>query len=256
VTDLLPYKILSADDGPAAEVVNPNGRAAVCLVCEHASANIPASLDGLGLSEEHRLSHAAWDPGASDLAHVLSDALDAPLVLARVSRLVHDCNRAPTSGDAMPARTETIDIPGNHDVSSEEKTARVREVYDAFHKTLTDTLDGFATQPAMVTVHSFTPTWFGKPRSTEIGLLHDADARMAFAMHKSASSDFKVALNQPYSAADGVTHMLARHAIPRGLDNVMVEVRNDLLSSDAAVQSVATALHHMIEAARARVEVR
>ena len=72
---------------------------------------------------------------------------------------------------------------------------------------------------------------------------------MAKAMCEAAGSGFAFELNQPYSAADGVTHMLARHAIPRGLDNVMIEVRNDLLGDDAAVSKVACTLHPMIMAA-------
>ncbi len=249
VTDLLPHQILSTEEGPPAEVANPDGRAPICLVCEHASPTIPASLGTLGLTEPDRTSHAAWDPGAGDLARALSRLLDAPLVLGRISRLVHDCNRPPERADAMPTRTETIDIPGNRDLSTEEKAARTREVYDAFHRTLAERLDSFPSPPALVTIHSFTPTWFGAPRRTEIGLLHDADARMARAMLTAAAPGFAIELNQPYTAADGVTHMLAKHGVPQKLDNVMIEVRNDLLTSDASVQAVARALHPMILAA-------
>ena len=124
MTDLLPIKILSNEDGPAVEVVNPDGTAAICLVCEHASSAIPRSLGILGLNEMARKSHAAWDPGAALLARKLAASLDAPLVLGRVSRLVHDCNRPPDRADAMPSRTEEIDIPGNRDLSDDEKAAR------------------------------------------------------------------------------------------------------------------------------------
>ncbi|NND18222.1 MAG: N-formylglutamate amidohydrolase, partial [Silicimonas sp.] len=92
---MLPQQILARDDGPAAEVVNPGGCAPICLVCEHASPAIPSSLGLLGLADEDRYSHAVWDPGAGDLARSLSERLDAPLVLGRVSRLVYDCNRPP-----------------------------------------------------------------------------------------------------------------------------------------------------------------
>ena len=127
VTDMLPDQILSVDDGPAAEVVNPNGRAPVCLVCEHASAAIPSSLGALGLADADRYSHAVWDIGAEELARTLSRRLDAPLVLARVSRLVYDCNRPPEREDAMPARTETIDIPGNRDLTPAERKTLLME---------------------------------------------------------------------------------------------------------------------------------
>lgn len=81
------HTILGPNDGPAAEVTNPQGAAAICLVCEHASTFIPPALADLGVAPEHRLSHAAWDIGGLDLAVALSAKLDAPLVASRVSRL-------------------------------------------------------------------------------------------------------------------------------------------------------------------------
>lgn len=246
---MLPDQILSPNDGPAAEVVNPNGSAPVCLVCEHASAAIPSSLGTLGLADRHRYSHAVWDIGAEALARQLSARLDAPLVLARVSRLVYDCNRPPERDDAMPSRTETIDIPGNRDLGAGARAARTREIYDPFHATLAATLDAFPRQPALVTIHSFSPTWFGQTRATELGILHDDDPSLAHAMQSAADRTLKTELNQPYSAADGVTHMLARHAIPRGLQNVMIEVRNDLLGDEAQVSRIAGILQRMLSSA-------
>ncbi len=251
VSDPQPLQLLSEDDAPAAFVVNPGGRAAICFVCEHASAAIPASLGDLGLSPADRFSHAVWDIGAEALARALASRFDAPLVLGGVSRLVHDCNRPPDRTDAIPVRTEAIDIPGNRDISAAERAARVHEVYDAFHATLSSQLDAFGEPPAFVTIHSFTPSWHGVPRATEIGLLHDADPRLAQAMLRAAATDFRIELNMPYSAADGVTHLLARHAVPRNLRNVMIEVRNDLLATNAQIAAVADALEAMLIAALA-----
>lgn len=251
VTETKPFKLLSENDPPAVRVVNPAGRAPVCLVCEHASAVIPQSLDDLGLLKSDRYSHAVWDIGAEKLALRLSELLDAPAVLGGVSRLVHDCNRPPERADAMPARVETINIPGNRDLSDAERQARVREVYDAFHRTLTDRLEGFAEPPALVTVHSFTPRWHSEPRTAEIGLLQDEDPALAQAMLRASEGAFRVELDVPYSAADGVTHMLARHGTRRGLQNVMIEVRNDLLTSENQMGEIAVELEGMLIAALA-----
>jgi len=105
--------VSNANFGPAADVINPDGTGDVVLVCEHASNAIPTPLNGLGLTDEVRGSHVAWDPGALGVARHLSQALNAPLIAGRVSRLVYDCNRAPESPSAMPAQTERGDIPGN-----------------------------------------------------------------------------------------------------------------------------------------------
>ncbi|MBD3680001.1 MAG: N-formylglutamate amidohydrolase [Rhodobacteraceae bacterium] len=241
--------LLSKSDLPTADVVNRDGRAAICLVCEHASASIPEALGDLGLSEGDRFSHAVWDPGAENLARELSTRLDAPLVLSRVSRLVYDCNRPPEREDCMPSQVEKIVIPGNAGLSTEARAARTEAVYHPFHRTVEDLLDGFGTPPAFVTIHTFAPEWFGVPRAAEIGLLHDKDASLAVRMLAAARTGYRTELNVPYSAADGVTHTLSLHANPRGLQNVMIEVRNDLVADETGVSEVASAIEHMLRLA-------
>ena len=241
--------ILAPDEGPVAEVLQASGTADLCLVCEHASPFIPASLGELGLADRDRLSHAVWDIGALALARGIANRLDAPLVAARISRLVFDLNRPTDHANAMPERTETIDIKGNSNLTSQDKAARIAEIHDPFHATLADTLDGFDAPPMLVTIHSFTPTWHGQARAVELGLLHDDNPTLARAMLKTAPSTIRAELNAPYDASDGVTHMLKKHALPRGLDNVMIEVRNDLLQSDEGVARWVDILSDMLERA-------
>lgn len=52
----------------------------VILVCEHASAHIPAPLERLGLDARAAEEHIAWDIGALALAQHLSQTLDATLI--------------------------------------------------------------------------------------------------------------------------------------------------------------------------------
>ena len=65
------------------EVINPAGCGRFVLVCEHASNFIPDEYNSLGLSKKGLNSHAAWDPGALEIAVALSEILDAPLVASR-----------------------------------------------------------------------------------------------------------------------------------------------------------------------------
>lgn len=236
--------ILAPDEGPAAAVYRADGRAPVLLVCEHASSFIPASLSNLGLADADRLCHAVWDIGAIDMAMHIADLLDAPLVHSRVSRLVYDCNRPPSAASAYPERSETVEVPGNRNLSEADRALRASEVYDPFRQLLASTLDGFATRPALITIHTFTPTWFGNPRATELGVLHDADDQLAESVLAAALSQttLRAELNQPYAAVDGVTHTLREHAVPRGIENVMIEVRNDLVSDQAGADRIGTML--------------
>lgn len=249
------HTILTEKERPAVEVINPAGQGLICLVCEHASAFIPGALHDLGVAPELRKSHAAWDIGARALSLALAKKLDARLVMSRISRLVYDCNRPPSAPDAIPAKSEVVEVPGNVHLSDTDKTARVAEVYAPFKAALTETLDSFDKPPVLVTVHSFTPTWFGVPRDVELGLLHDADSRLAKAMLAAAPADVLTQLNAPYSVTDGVTHTLREHAIPRGLHNVMIEVRNDLVSDAQGVARFADILSDMLTDALATPEV-
>jgi predicted N-formylglutamate amidohydrolase len=252
VTRSPPPTILTARDGPPAEVFNPGKQAAVCLVCEHASPDIPHSLSDLGLAPVDRYSHAVWDIGAADLAKVLADTLKAPLVTSNVSRLVYDCNRKPGAEGAIPEKTESVEIPGNRGLDAARRNARMIEVYEPFRDLLAKTLNTFTTKPALITIHSFSPTWFGKPRDVEIGLLHDSDDRLARRMLEAAPKCAKTRLNEPYSASDGVMHTLRAHAVPRGLQNVMIEIRNDLISDPAGIARMASHIAGMLTTALAR----
>ncbi|MCY6382315.1 N-formylglutamate amidohydrolase [Hoeflea prorocentri] len=241
-------------DQPVARVVNATGDHPVVLICEHASSHIPAAFGGLGLSGEALSSHIAWDPGALETAERLSALLKAPLVHGQVSRLIYDCNRPPEAPGAMPEKSEIYDIPGNRGLDGAERARRVETYYRPFEKLVEETLKGRSGTPVLVTIHSFTPVFDGKKRSVEIGILHDADTRLADAL-LSVPINYKVQRNQPYGPADGVTHTLQRHALPGGLLNVMIEIRNDLIATPEDCAAVAQTLSSWLERALAELGV-
>ena len=241
------FQLLTQADGPAVTVDRAEGSAPFVLVCEHASKVIPERLGDLGVRAETRSSHAAWDPGALAVAVRLSNMLDAPLVAQRFSRLVYDCNRPPESPTAMPVRSEIHDIPANAAMTADERQARIDEIYLPWRNTLAAVIEKHAAKhpaglPVVVTVHSYTPVYHGVHRSGEIGILHDSDSRFADALLSIAGdSDRDVRRNYPYGPVDGVTHTLVEHAQSRGLLNVMIEIRNDLIQTVAG-QAVPSAV--------------
>jgi predicted N-formylglutamate amidohydrolase len=169
------------------------------------------------------------------------------LVAARISRLIYDCNRPPDAPGAMADRSEVFEIPGNHGLDAAARVARTEAVYLPFHTALAGQLARMLARglrPALVTVHSFTPAWFGKPRAVEFGVIHDADPSLAEAVVAVARRRTSLAteLNQPYSAADGVAHTLKLHATPYGLPHAMLEIRNDLIATPFAQASMADSL--------------
>ena len=222
------------DIGPVASVDPAPAGAKVLLVCEHASNHIPDVFGGLGLSTEAQQSHIAWDPGALGGSRAMAKTLEAPLVWGCISRLVYDCNRPPEAESAIPARSEVYDIPGNAGLSKASRALRVSGVYDPFRRLLGREIhrrkDALR---LMVTIHSFTPTYHGKMREVEIGILHGEDPRFAVAMMEDPpkAMDQALRLNEPYSASDGVAHTLDLHGTANGFLNVMIEIRNDLIDT-------------------------
>ncbi|MFD2205199.1 N-formylglutamate amidohydrolase [Kiloniella antarctica] len=241
----------SAGESSADSVVkttNLSGDGEFVIVCEHASNYIPPEYNNLGLEDDVLKKHIAWDPGALAVAQALSKSLNAPLVEQCISRLIYDCNRPPEAHNAMPAQSEIFKIPGNCHLSPKERDERINKIYVPFRKALSSCLDQKISEghnPVIITVHSFTPTYKGVKRDVEIGFLHDQDDRFAKALIKSfalATDDYDLRLNEPYAPNDGVTHTLTEHALPRGLMNVMLEIRNDLISDIKSQQEVATLL--------------
>lgn len=213
-------------------VSRDSGASGIVLVCEHASNHMPARYDNLGVSDSVLQSHVAWDPGALGVAARLSDLLDAPLVAGGLSRLIYDCNRPPEAVGAMPARSEIYDVPGNAALTDDDKAARVADIYEPFKAAVTEILTR-SKATALITIHSFTPVYHGQPRSLELGVLHDQDTRLADAILVRANeyTPLKTERNEPYGPQDGVTHTLREHGIRRGLHNVMLEIRNDLIAT-------------------------
>ena len=237
----------------AVTLVNPDGRGDLVLACEHASNHIPEAFGDLGLDAAQRRSHIAWDPGALAVARLLSARLDAPLVASAISRLVYDCNRADGAPDAVPDRSELTDIPGNRNLSAEAIRARRDLAYGPFRAALEACLDARADRGVpLVTVHSFTPVYKGRERDLDIGILHDADARLADRLLAAAArrTDLRVRRNAPYGPEDGVTHTLQAQAVSRGLPNAMFEIRNDLIADAAGQRALADLLADLITEAR------
>jgi len=214
--------------------VNEEGRSPFVLICEHASNALPKALGTLGLPESELTRHIAWDIGAEKVGRLLSRLIDAPLLLQRYSRLAYDCNRPPESPDSIPEMSELTAIPGNKQLSAEDRLARAREIYRPFRDGVSAGLEGRAAagqKSLVVSIHSFPPVYKGKPRSVELGILHDRDTTLSSKLIKSFPN-IDARLNEPYGPKDGVLHTLNLHGFTRGLQHAMIEIRNDLVSTE------------------------
>lgn len=218
-------------------IENESGSAPVVIVVDHASNAIPDAWGDLGLDEAARSAHIAWDPGALGVAREMSRLLDAPLVRATVSRLVLDLNRPIGSTTLIPEVSETTEIPGNVGLGEDDRKHRIAAVYEPYHDALAGLIDRHVARcaarsgapVAVCAVHTFTPVYRGVARPLQVGILFDRDTRLGAGMlaHLKRQPGIKAEANQPYSPADEVYWTLDRHAVSRGLMNVMIEIRND-----------------------------
>jgi len=244
-TDADPW--IAHDEPPPFEIVNPKGRGRAVLTCDHASAYIPRRLGTLGLEPKDRMRHIAWDIGAAEVARRLSSRLDAPLVLAGYSRLVVDCNRPLAVADAFAERSEDTEIPGNIGIRAEERAARAETFYwpfhDSLHRLIETRVRGGAV-PVLVCVHSFTPVYRGVSRRWHIGVNYRMDARVAtLALAELCrEADLIVGENEPYEVSLDGDYTAPVHAERRGMPHVLFEIRQDLVASEAGVQTWADRL--------------
>lgn len=225
---------------PVVQVLNETGASPVVLVCEHASAFIPSRYEGLGLSVTDLKRHIAWDIGAADVARRLSALLDAPLVLAGYSRLLIDLNRPPGSPASIPAISESTVIPGNLDLTDAERQHRTGTYFTPFQQRLTALLDErqlAGTVTAVIGIHSFTPVFKGFVRPWHGGILFRNARHLGMKLVAALGGEAaNVAANEPYQISDGSDYTVPIHGEARGLDCVLVEVRQDLIADGAGAE--------------------
>lgn len=247
---------------PAVTLLNEAGSSPFVLLCEHASNHIPAAYGALGLPPEALERHIAWDIGAADLARRLSALLDAPLFLSGYSRLLIDLNRPLSVPSSIPELSEATVIPGNHGLAAEERARRITTYFTPFHDRVSALLDGrsAAGQPATVIgVHSFTPVYLGVRRPWHAGVLYGRAAGFASALiaHLTAENGLVIGDNEPYRIETDMDYTVPVHGDRRGIDAVLLEIRQDLLEAPKAraewAARLAAALSALVERQRGRI---
>lgn len=222
----------------AVRVTNPSGASPYVFTCDHASNFMPEAFGRLGLAADDMERHIAWDPGALPVARLMAEALDATLIESGVSRLVIDCNRPLDAHNLIPETSETTKIPGNTGLSDGDRQARVELAWRPFHDAVEHTIEArlaAGRETRLVSIHSFTPVYFGKQRPWQIGIIHDEDERIAAPLIRALNgvAGIVVGANEPYSPADLVYFTLERHARSRNLPCAMIEIRNDAIAGAA-----------------------
>lgn len=225
-----PESLLTEQDPPAFELVNPDAKSNKVLICDHASNRIPRRLGDLGLGPEALLDHIAWDPGAAAVAQALSVLVDAPLVLSAFSRLVIDCNRPLASSESIAERSAGIEVPANRGLTSAQRRRRVDEVFRPYHRAIGARLDA-RSEPSclLLSIHSFVANLGGVRRPWSIGVANRQDPRLAVCLIRALQDQNvgPVGDNEPYGIEDAYDYSLPTHGERRGIAHAMIEIRQD-----------------------------
>ena len=249
----------SADLDEPFELVSPEARADFIVVCDHASNALPPEYGTLGLDPAEFRRHIAFDIGAAGVARRLAEALSAPAVLGRYSRLLIDLNRGEDDPTIVMKLSDGAIVPGNRDADAcKDKGEFARRIalfhapYHAAIERLIARARALDIVPVIVSVHSFTPRWRSFVRPWETGLLWDKDDRMIVPLLTALRAQgFTVGDNEPYTGKLRNDCMF-RHATVHGLPHVLIEIRQDLIESEEGQAAWATRYaKHLLDAASA-----
>jgi len=239
---------------PAERVDGPLD-AGVAIFCDHASNALPPGYDGLGLPPEAFSRHIAYDIGAAWLARRLAELLGAPAVLSTFSRLLIDPNRGGDDPTLVMRLSDGAVVPGNARLDQAELLRR-RDLYWRPYRQacieLVERMCASGRPPAVLSIHSFTPFWRGRPRPWKVGVLWDMDPRLPEPLLAALANEpdlqpahETIGDNEPYDGAL-VGDTIDEVATARGLANALIEVRQDLIAARADAEAWAARLSRMI----------
>jgi len=184
------------------------------VTCEHASNALPVGVD-LGVDAAVVASHVAWDPGALEVAQVVSERLGVAPYAGRHTRLYVDLNRAEESAGVIPVRSFGVDIPGNRSLPAGERARRLTE-HHAYRAAVDRAVAAAVAAGGCLhlAVHSFAPEVEGAVRPYDGGVLFDPDrlreSTLALQILAAlAAAGMAVRANEPYLGTDdGLTTWL------------------------------------------------
>ena len=242
---------LAPGDPPPFELRPGRADSPVAFVCDHASHALPARIGDLGISEAELCDHIGWDPGAAAVAALLAARFEAPAAFSGYSRLAIDCNRDPDDPTSILEESDGVPVPGNRGLDAAARAWRRDVLLEPYHAAIEDMLDGCGALRAFVSVHSFTPRLAGgDPRPWHVGTFwNESEALARPFMAALAEPGILVGDNLPYSGRSRRGYTTRRHAEPRGIPHLGLEIRNDLIRDETGAALWARRIGDALEVA-------
>ncbi len=221
------------------------------LSCEHAVNRVPTRYTELFLNYQMELnSHFGIDFGSLEIATALHHQLPtAYFGQASVSRLVIDCNRSLRNRRCFSNITQCL--------PPSEKQQLIDNYYHPFRQGVINTIEQLIKQKKRVlhlSIHSFTPIWQGRERTTDLGLLYDPkrSTERLFAhrwqqLLAQSNPKLRVRLNYPYRGiSDGFTRALRQQYSASEYLGIEVESNQTLSSTSLGRDLITKVLIHTL----------
>lgn len=217
------------------------------VTCEHASNAIPSQYDKLGVPGGVLRSHVAWDPGAREVASILSHRLGCQQYVGRYSRLLIDLNRSRRNPTLIPRELFGVKIPGNRRLTRKEREARIAKYYQPYREFVERAARQCIERAGScihLSVHTFAPELDGEVRNADVGLLYDPARKLerTFAARLGEHlerHDFTVRMNYPYrGTADGLTAHLRRKLPKMRYLGIELEINQKVVSTNREIWRV------------------
>jgi predicted N-formylglutamate amidohydrolase len=238
------------------------GHGPLVITCEHASNRVPSPLRTTDDDRAWLNTHWGWDIGARTVARELVRRSGSFAVLARFSRLVCDPNRPPEDKEFIRTQTEGWSLTFNRKLEEAEAARRQTRYFDPYHQAVDSAIRHRMERPdggdtVLLSVHSFTPIWNGRIRPMDMGVLfrHYEPVARRFG-EELRKEGFEVALNEPYSALDGLSYAVERHGTAHNLVYLELELNQSLVCTPSRARKVAAPLARAISRLQVRSKAR
>lgn len=208
-------------------------RYALIITCEHAGNTVPDAYNHLFKDAGEVLnSHRGWDPGAIEIAQIISDKLGSPFFKCEATRLLVEANRSLFSANLFSEYTAALTVAEREEVLNQ---------YYYPHRSGVEKWISEATLPVLhISMHTFTPVFQNITRTVDIGLLFDPDrvnesifCRKCRNALTESLPDLSVRFNEPYKGIDdGFTSYLRTIFPDERYSGIEIEVNQKFNGTD------------------------
>ncbi|MBR6355933.1 MAG: N-formylglutamate amidohydrolase [Alphaproteobacteria bacterium] len=222
------------------KIINPHSQNPLILTCEHASAQIPAGYDNLGLSAAELDTHIARDKGCGALTEMLAKKLNCTAFLANYSRLFIDYNRRENEASLILNESDGVAVKGNQNLSAAEREFRLKHFHRPYYAAIFAKIRDLQAQnitPTLFSIHGFTPQLKGGAfRPWNAGILYVKENPFALRLlaELQKNPDLKIDANVPYDMRQYNTGAAAICGEDIGLQNAVIEIRDTEFDDIAA----------------------